>query len=360
MLGEKPLAITINIHTRSGLKGWLKRFPLIGFFGLSYFISWTIWLTQPWLNHLDPVSGKLYGILATYGPGLSAVIMSGLLRPERVAFIPWRSRIAVPILVLAASAWVTSDSFTQIASNRLPLLLATLWLLVTLLPAWMFWMIGSNRLGVRQLLCTLTTWRVNTVWWLLALGLVGLSYLLGYVILVLFGQPFPAFPRTEPFPEILRLIVFVFLGTLLYGGPLGEEIGWRGFALPRLQQRFDPLRSSLILGTVWGVWHFPLHLQGFYDGLAVFSPNLILALALRVGSGIALAIVLTWLYNRTKGNLLMMVVMHTAANLCTGWLLPINAGVYIGTVLLAVGLAVIDRMWQKPQPKPLRPQRSST
>jgi P-type E1-E2 ATPase len=80
---------------------------------------------------------------------------------------------------------------------------------------------------------------------------------------------------------------------------------------------------------------------------AVFTPNLAFALLMRVGSGIALAIVFTWLYNRTRGNVLLMVVLHTATNLSTGWLVPVGAGVYLGTILLAVALAIFDRMWQK-------------
>jgi membrane protease YdiL (CAAX protease family) len=326
---------------------WLERYPLLAFFILTYLISWSVWFSQPLLNQFDPVSGKSFGLIAAYGPSLAAVLNSAMLRPKRVPAISLTSRWVFPVLALLASLWVTWDGFTRIPSSHAPVLAATLWVLVNLLPAWMFWMVGSRIQGVRELLQTLTTWRVKFVWWLAALGLLGSSYLVAYAILTMFGQAIPAFPRTENFSQLLRLVPLVFLGTFLYGGPLGEESGWRGFALPRLQERFDPLFSSVILGTLWGVWHFPLHVQGFYDKLAVFTPNLAFALLMRVGSGIALAIVFTWLYNRTRGNVLLMVVLHTATNLSTGWLVPVGAGVYLGTILLAVALAIVDRMWQK-------------
>jgi uncharacterized protein len=81
--------------------------------------------------------------------------------------------------------------------------------------------------------------------------------------------------------------------------------------------------------------------------MTVFTPNLLFALLMRLGSSISLAILFTWLYNRTNGNVLLMVVFHTATNLSTGWLLPINAGVYIGTILLTITVVFWDRMWQR-------------
>lgn len=332
----------------SGPETWAKRNPLITFFVLTFALSWTVWLTQPLLARLDPLSGQLYGLLATFGPGLAAILLSGLWNPRPAQPTPWPQRLWIPLFVLGISLWLTREDFTRLPSSTLPGVAAALWVVVNALPAWIFWRASSRVFGVRELLHSLTLWRVRPLFWLLALGMMGVSYLLGYSLLRLFGQPWPVFPRTEAFPGILGLLVSVFLSTFLYGGPLGEEIGWRGFALPRLQQRFDPLRSSLILGVVWGVWHFPLHFQGFYDSLAAFSPNLMFALLMRVGSTVVLAIVLTWLYNRTGGNLLLMVVLHTATNLSTGWLLPINAGVYIGTVLVAVSVVFLDRMWRRP------------
>jgi uncharacterized protein len=341
-----------QIRQPFSLQAWLEGFTLVAFFVAAFAISWTVWFTQPMMTKLDPASGQYYGLFAAYGPSIAAIMISSLLRSQRLPTASWSSRLILPTISLLASLVVTWDGISKIPSSQMPWLAALLLLLVNLLPAWIFWMTGSSIRGARELLGSLVVWRVRWVLWLAAFGVLGVSYLIGYVILLAFGFSWPAFPRTEMFPFILLVISFIFSSTLLYGGPIGEEVGWRGFALPRLQQRFDPLRSSLILGVIWGVWHFPLHFQGFYDGLAVFTPNLLFALLMRIGSSVSLAIIFTWLYNRSNGNLLLMVVFHTATNLSTGWLLPINVGVYIGTVLLAVTVVFWDRMWQRPTVSP--------
>jgi uncharacterized protein len=352
MATQANLGTQAQVRQPFSLKAWLEGFTLVAFFVAAFAISWTVWLTQPMLTKLDPASGKYYGMFAAYGPSIAAIVISSLTRPQRLPTASWSSRLILPAISLLASLVVAWDGISKIPSSQLPWLAALLLLLVNLLPAWIFWMTGSSIRGVRELLGSLRVWRVRWLWWLAAFCVLGVSYLIGYLILLAFGFSWPAFPRTELFPYILWVISFVFSGTFLYGGPLGEEAGWRGFALPRLQQRFDPLRSSLILGVIWGVWHFPLHVQGFYDDMAVFTPNLAFALLTRIGSSISLAILFTWLYNRTNGNLLLMVVFHTATNLSTGWLLPVNAGVYIGTILLTVTVVVWDRMWQRPKVLP--------
>jgi uncharacterized protein len=341
---------TRAVNDKAQSVSWLKRYPLVGFFVLTFFISWTLWFLLPVVKRFDPVCGNLFALFAPFGPSLAALVLSFVGKSNQVPAVAWHSRLLFPALVLLASLWVTWDVLVKIPSSRIPVLTGFLWVLVNLLPTWIFFLIGSRNAGVRSLLHSLTTWRTRLIWWLAALGLLGSSYMLGYAVLLIFGQPIPAFPRTESLAQLLSLVPFVFLSTFLYGGPMGEESGWRGFALPRLQQLFDPLRSSLILGVVWGVWHFPLHFQGFYDKLEVFTANLVFALFMRVGSGISLGIIFSWLYNRSHSNLLLMLVLHTATNLSTGWLLPLGAGVYVGTILLAVTLAMLDRMWLKLEP----------
>ena len=67
----------------------------------------------------------------------------------------------------------------------------------------------------------------------------------------------PDLPNLGNGPRLPAALITVFVSTALFGGPLGEEIGWRGYALPQLLSRYSPLASSLILGLVWGAWHAP-------------------------------------------------------------------------------------------------------
>jgi membrane protease YdiL (CAAX protease family) len=137
----------------------------------------------------------------------------------------------------------------------------------------------------------------------------------------------------------------VFAVTVLFGGPLGEEIGWRGWLLPTMQSRLSPLLSSLIVGLVWGAWHIPLHLRGVYD--ASMGGGLT-GITLRLASSCLLAVLFTWLYNRARGGLLVVILFHTSVNNASGYWLPVNAGLTVMLLLAAIVVVIADRMWIRP------------
>ena len=320
----------------------VERHALLAFFGLTFALSWSLWGIQSLLA-ADPISARWLGIIAAYGPTLAAIALAGLLRPEREpAAWPSRQRWLAGA-VLAGTVGLNSIVASNPFSSTHPLAASLLWLVITLLPAWVVWNSFSRRLGVRTLLQTLTTWRVSPIWYLVALLLPVIISAAGIALLALLGQPLPSFPRTEPLPTLLPLLVTTFFATLLYGGPLGEEVGWRGFALPRLQERFSPLVASLLLSVVWGLWHTPLHLQGVYHGI---FPDGLPGILLRIVTTIPTTILFTWLFNRTRGNLWLAVVLHTAVNNTAGFWLPLTIGVYAAMILMMVTLIITDRMWR--------------
>jgi uncharacterized protein len=97
---------------------------------------------------------------------------------------------------------------------------------------------------------------------------------------------------------------------LFAGGPFFEEIGWRGFALPRLQRLYGPLVGTLILGALWGLWHLPLFLIPSWD-TPHGSP---LDIALFVIWAVSIAILFTWVFNNTKGSVLLVILAHGSIN----------------------------------------------
>lgn len=116
-------------------------------------------------------------------------------------------------------------------------------------------------------------------------------------------------------------------------GPLGEEFGWRGFALPFLLRRRPPLAAALILGVVWAFWHLPTFfiptLSQSRVSFLVFLPN-----------SIALSVIMTWLYRRTGGDLLLMILVHLMANYSSGSLgVPFTAEVGAEVVCAALIVA---------------------
>ncbi|MCE7744748.1 MAG: CPBP family intramembrane metalloprotease [Candidatus Heimdallarchaeota archaeon] len=110
------------------------------------------------------------------------------------------------------------------------------------------------------------------------------------------------------------LVIGVVLIGFFVGGPLGEEFGWRGYALDPLQKRFGGLGASLILGFIWGVWHLPLH---FITGTTQqFIPIWAFILLQMV-----LSVFYTWIYNNTGGSVLAVILLHWTANIA-GALIP--------------------------------------
>lgn len=120
--------------------------------------------------------------------------------------------------------------------------------------------------SLRQWLRPVWRWRVPLVWWVYALGLPALLYVFVNLTLQVTGSPVDWSLVSGRLPSYAGTFVFV----LFLGGGL-EEPGWRGFGLPKLQEKYSPVRATLLLGLVWGVWHVPLY------GAAGFIVPMILA-----------------------------------------------------------------------------------
>lgn len=130
---------------------------------------------------------------------------------------------------------------------------------------------------------------------------------------------------------------------------------WRGFALPRLQQRRGPFEATLLLGLLWGLWHLPLYLPGDIQLYGVVGG--LLQFALFVLFAVALAFIFTWVFNHTQGSLLFAILLHGSINgtetyvqtLADRHLLShtaavaIQAGLPLGCLALAVLLIVFTR-----------------
>ncbi|MCU4752543.1 CPBP family intramembrane metalloprotease [Halobacteria archaeon AArc-curdl1] len=165
--------------------------------------------------------------------------------------------------------------------------------------------------STRQLLSRLFRWRVGWRWYGVAVLLPGVVVISAIIIDVQVREVTTPIPGPEFGLLLVALIVY---SSVLAGGL--EEIGWRGFALPRLQTSFDALTASVAIGVVWAVWHAPLFvIPGVWHTDLPVLPFFV--------QGIALAVVFTWLYNSTRGSLLLVVLLHGSVNawLSTVWLL---------------------------------------
>ena len=189
--------------------------------------------------------------------------------------------------------------------NQLPGPLGfVLGLLGTLVPSTLgllFVGLLRGRPGVRRVLRRLVHGRIGLRWYLAVLALAMLAPL-GLGLSILMGGEAPVVDKT------IFGILFLFAFHIFPGSALGEEIGWRGFALPRMQARQSALKASLVIGILWGSWHLPLWLTGTESHpISLFVPFVV--------SVIATSVLCTWLYNNTGGSQLIIVLFHAAANL---------------------------------------------
>jgi membrane protease YdiL (CAAX protease family) len=145
----------------------------------------------------------------------------------------------------------------------------------------------------------------------------------------------------------------LFLTNLLFTAVL-EEPGWRGFLLPRLQQGFAPLLASTMIWLPWALWHAPLDFSG---GI---GRSWITYLQVRIVFLIPVAIILTWLYNRSGGNLLSVALLHSGMNTFP-FVLP-YAPKMLGLIFVAAVYGIFaQRMWRrKPQISAQRAQVPAT
>jgi membrane protease YdiL (CAAX protease family) len=139
------------------------------------------------------------------------------------------------------------------------------------------------------------------------------------------------------------LVVYLvnFIVVFFGGGPLGEEPGWRGFALPHMQKRYGPLWGTLLLGVLWTFWHLPDFLSpsaqggGPGTGLATFLTNFPIFMLMVI----ALAVLFTWIYNQTRGSIFLAILAHASINTPQLALVPLFPAVSFTHLNLALLIA---------------------
>jgi len=172
----------------------------------------------------------------------------------------------------------------------------------------------EGKQGTRQLLRRILRWRVGVQWYLIAVFGVPPVYFLA-ASLVLGTAPLEALIEDWPFlfTSYLPKVVMVFLIVSLW-----EEIGWMGFALPRLQEKYGPLWASVVLGVLWALWHLPAYFgsrQVVEDKVGLGElDRLLYLLPLLMLLAILTRIVMTWLFNVTMGSVIVVTLFHAAFN----------------------------------------------
>lgn len=160
--------------------------------------------------------------------------------------------------------------------------------------------VNDGARGTRALLGRLLLWNVGFRWYLFAAG---------YMIAIKLGAALVHRGITGAWPAFSSVPVYLLLAAALFSTVFqaGEEIGWRGFALPRLTARMGLGAASVVLGVVWALWHLPLFFISETTTTGQSFPVYMLSVT-------ALSVAMAWLYARTGGSLLLVMLMHAAIN----------------------------------------------
>lgn len=192
--------------------------------------------------------------------------------------------------------------------------------------------------GVRRLRRSLRQVRAGWQWY--AFILLGIPALLLLGIAVLPGA-LASFKGIPPYFLVSYAVTFIII--FFGGGPLGEEPGWRGFALPRMQPRFGPLRGTLLLGVLWVFWHLPDFLTVAQRGgpganvVALLAVNFPIFFVMVM----AMAVIFTWVFNHTRGSVFIAILLHTSINAFGTALVLFKAPIVTSTDLcICVAVAV--------------------
>lgn len=169
-----------------------------------------------------------------------------------------------------------------------------------LLAALVVMSVCEGKAGVKRLLGQFTRWRVGLRWYAIALLLPPAIYLSAIYVNVFMGAPAPSMAQLGAWSTLLMTFALRLVNP--FDGPMMEELGWRGFAQPRLQKRFSPLVANLILGVVVVLWHVRYLLGGDYAW--IYAP-----------ATLAFTLIAGWLYNRTGGSLLLALLLHVTDGL---------------------------------------------
>jgi len=247
-----------------------------------------------------------------------------------------RHSLVVGVVLMFALTWPIDLSNSGVLPFQVPFALAILVGYGIFFAALIMTALTLGKGGVIALLKRFLIWRVGGKWYLVAFLLVPSLNLLGVVLnAALSSQPidFSTVLAYKIFGSSANLVVLILPYLLFDAVTNGEEMGWRGYVLPRLQAKHSALASSLILGVIWGLWHLPKFMAPGNTG----------SFALVVVDTVAKAVFLTWLYNNAQGSLLLTTLAHASWN-TAGMFLPMAntvSGENIGASVIALLLLVV-------------------
>jgi len=325
------------------LVNWIRRHQIIAFYILTFAISWSLAFSYDAIVNRDQFLLLPIVFVAICGPGLAGIIISAVTNTHPKQ----GSRKAFWVAFLAAwfvSALVCLANSKFIEQNPLSPAMVGIIIIAVIPVAFVIASAYSRNPSVKSYLASLVRLRGVLGWFLVALVLIPALFLISVPVSVFLGvQP----SLSNQFPEIslslLGLVAVKFLYQFFFFNATGEETGWRGFVLPRLQARTSPLIAALITGFFWASWHFFFWRS---DG----SPVLTMEFWIEMWTAHILAsFLIVWMCNRAKGSILVAGTAHAAMNTVQAFA-PFGNLLFLVLSVAALVMILVDRMWKRLPP----------
>jgi membrane protease YdiL (CAAX protease family) len=322
------------------LSDWIRHHQLISFFVLTFTISWGLLISFGPIYFSGVVLVAPLLVLSLFGPALAGIIVSGVVRPQPKKREPKKRLLSFLLTWLVATPVFLSSPPPSPAPAGISLGFVVVAAVTALIPAFIVSSAFSATPGVRKCLESLAKPSGSVVWYIVAIFIVPALLGLSILIATLLGSDIPPPRETSdgPWAALVWLLILALAYRFFYANACGEEPGWRGFALPRLQALYSPLTANLILAFFWAAWHLPLpQAQGLVNPMAF--------LEYYIGT-LAHCIIIAWLFNHTRGSILVAGLVHVSSNV-SRLFIPETAEFAFVRPMFCIVLIVIYRMWKR-------------
>ncbi len=309
-----------------------KRNPAFAFILLSFLFSWLIWISSPVLSFGREDVQRLLDMTGAFGPSLAAILITFKL--EGRSLMP-DIRLHLSIFLVTGSMIIFAMPSIFEMTYDIPSVLVGL--ILADVAAYVIGMAIKHRADI-PLCSSAVSYKHHRRWIFIAALLFPAMVLVGSLIdhnlggTVMTNYHFGGV-LTNLLMMVLAIVVFA-----VFGGSIGEELGWRGFLTSTLLENYNPILLGLFIGFVWSLWHVPLHFNGFYE-TGSFETGVTDALV-RFVWNVPLAVLFTWVYIRSKASVLLAIIMHTSVN-ASQYVLPLSGGgIEIGMMIM-IGFTVL-------------------
>jgi len=334
--------VMLNVGIISSNMRWKLRHRKHGiliFSGLTIMFSWLCWALGYIIFPDNFILQLPFLRLGAFSPALVGVLLYSLERPGRTNTLTRKRTITFMVV------WILSTIHILIYlkviegikpdSNSI-----SVGVLTSMLPAYIISRVFSKNENVRRHMSSLIRQGKSMKWLAVSFFLIPMVLVCDLIINWLMGNSISLnLYAANKAPGVLFILLILFFAQTVQAGGLSEEPGWRGYALRKLQYKISPLFSGLIIGLIWGFWHFPM----FIPQIKEISPFFLVLNCFQLG------ILFTWIYNRSSGDLVSVILLHASWNVATD-ILPKTFFFDVVISGLMIIVIIYDKMWRKIHP----------